>query len=117
MTEMKTVLTAGMLLLAATSVRAQVVPDTVKLDEVVVTATRLPTRLGAAPAAVTVITGAELQRRGVRQITDALRTVPGVAVAQSAGPGALTSVFMRGGESDYVQVLVDGVQVNGAGGA
>jgi outer membrane cobalamin receptor len=43
--------------------------------------------------------------------------VPGVAVVQGAGPGGLTSVFMRGGQSDYVQVLVDGVQVNDPGGA
>jgi vitamin B12 transporter len=40
-----------------------------------------------------------------------------VTVAQGSGPGALTSVFIRGGESDYVQVLVDGVQMNEPGGA
>jgi len=102
-------------LVCAVPVQAQQA-DTVRLDEVVVTATRLPTRVGATAAAVTVITGEELRLRGVRHVTDALRAVPGVSVAQSAGPGALTTVFMRGGESDYVQVLVDGVQVNDAGG-
>lgn len=91
--------------------------DTIRLDEMVVTATRLPVRLADAPGSVTVLSGDELRSRGYRFVTDALRTVPGVTVAQSAGPGALTSVFMRGGESDYVQVLVDGVQVNDPGGA
>jgi hypothetical protein len=34
----------------------------------------------------------------------------------SAGPGSQTSLFVRGGESDYVRVLVDGVSANDAGG-
>jgi vitamin B12 transporter len=108
---------AGALLAAASPATAQEQPDTVRLEPVVVTAARLATPLAEAPGSVTVITRAELQQRNVRLVADALRLVPGVAVAQSGGPGALTSVFMRGGESDYVQVLVDGVQVNDPGGA
>jgi vitamin B12 transporter len=104
-------------LAAVAPAHAQEAPDTFRLGEIVVTATRLPTPIAEAPGAVTVVTGDALRARGVRFVIDALRTVPGVAVAQSAGPGALTSVFMRGGESDYVQVLVDGVQVNDPGGA
>jgi vitamin B12 transporter len=38
-------------------------------------------------------------------------------VAQLGSPGAVASLFLRGGESDYVQVLVDGVQVNDPGGS
>jgi vitamin B12 transporter len=66
---------------------------------------------------VTVLTGTDVACAAAASRRDALRTVPGVAVAQSAGPGAQTSVFMRGGESDYVQVLIDGIQVNNPGGA
>jgi vitamin B12 transporter len=66
---------------------------------------------------VTVIQGEELRARGVTRVLDALREVPGVAVVQSGSFGAVGSVFMRGGESDYVQVLVDGVKVNQPGGA
>jgi vitamin B12 transporter len=91
--------------------------DTFRLAPVVVTATRLATPLAEVPGTVTVITGEELRRRGIRLVSEALRLVPGVNVVQSAGPGGLTSVFIRGGESDYVQVLVDGVPVNDAGGA
>jgi vitamin B12 transporter len=91
--------------------------DTFRLDDIVVTAARLPLRLADAPGAITVITGEQLRASGVRYVADALRTVPGAAVVQSSGPGALTSVFIRGGESDYVQVLVDGIQVNDPGGA
>jgi vitamin B12 transporter len=104
-------------LAAALPAAAQEHADTIRLEPVVVTAARVPTPISAAPGTVTLITRQELQQRGVRLVADALRLVPGVAVVQSAGPGALTSVFMRGGESDYVQVLVDGVQVNDPGGA
>lgn len=92
-------------------------PDTVKLSEIVVTATRLQTRIADAPGSITVLRGSELTKSGSRSLADALRTVPGIAIAQSAGPGSLTSLFIRGGESDYVQVLIDGVQVNEPGGS
>jgi vitamin B12 transporter len=92
-------------------------PDTFRLREVVVTATRLPTPLAAVPAAVTVITGEELRARGVRFVADALRTVPGANLAGGGSHGAITSLFLRGGEADYVQVLIDGVQANEPGGS
>jgi vitamin B12 transporter len=95
----------------------QVPADTFRLGEIVVTAARLPMRLADAPGSITVLTRDDLRERGIRYAADALRLVPGTAVVQGAGAGALTSVFMRGGESDYVQVLVDGIQVNDAGGA
>jgi vitamin B12 transporter len=104
------------LLLAASGVNAQV-PDSVPLPRVVITATRVDTPLGAGLVASSVIDHAALQRSGVRDVADALRLLPGVSVARSGGPGSQTSVFLRGGENDYVQVLVDGVPVNDPGGA
>jgi vitamin B12 transporter len=106
------------LLLAAPQAEAQVQePDTFRLPEVVVTATRLRTPIAAAPGTVGVLTQEDLRARDIRFVADALRLVPGVAVMQTAGPGSQTSVFIRGGGSDYVQVLVDGIQVNEPGGA
>lgn len=91
--------------------------DTVRLSPVVVTATRLPTPVTSLAATVTVLEGEELQARGVRDVADALREVPGVAIVRSGSYGALTSAFVRGGESNYVKVLVDGVPINDPGGA
>ena len=42
--------------------------------------------------------------------------MPGFSIAASGGPGALTSIFPRGGESDYTLVLVDGIPQNAFGG-
>src|SRR4029079_5007735 len=54
--------------------------------------------------------------RQFANIVDALREVPGLTVARSGSVGALTSVFPRGGESDYSMVLIDDVPVNAFGG-
>jgi vitamin B12 transporter len=68
-------------------------------------------------AAITVLDGATLRAQGLRHVADALRTVPGLAVVQSGSFGGNTAVFVRGGESNFVKVLVDGVAANQPGGA
>ena len=104
-------------LVGAAPLAAQQPGDTVALNPIVVTATRLPAPLASATAAVTVMTGAELQRRGILTVGDALRSVPGADVVETGPYGSATSLFLRGGESDYVRVLVDGVPLNAPGGA
>ena len=91
--------------------------DPFLLPRVVVSATRVPIEWDRLPTPVSVLTGARIRRLGIRTVGDALRSVPGLHVFRSASAGSQTSVFVRGGESDYVKVLVDGVPVNGAGGA
>ena len=91
--------------------------DTARLGVVVVTAPRVPTPLGASPAAVSVLAGDDLRARGIVRLADALREVPGAAVVQNGGLGGQTSLFLRGGESDYTKILVDGVPMNNPGGA
>src|SRR2546425_8345346 len=92
-------------------------PDTVILNPVVVTATRFPTSAAGVPAAVTVLLGAELRGQGVHTVFEALREVPGAAVVQTGSFGGQTSLFLRGGQSNYVKVLVDGVAANQPGGS
>ncbi|HLS46906.1 MAG TPA: TonB-dependent receptor, partial [Gemmatimonadales bacterium] len=58
----------------------------------------------------------DLRARGVRFVQDALREVPGFFVVPGGSYGAATSLFARGGESNYVKVLVDGVAANQPGG-
>ncbi len=96
--------------------RSREIPQRATLGRVVVTATRIPTPDTLATQPVTVLSGDDLRRRGVLDVSDALREVPGVAVVQSGSFGAVTSLFMRGGESRYTKVLIDGVPVNDVGG-
>jgi vitamin B12 transporter len=108
---------AGLAVLPSPRLVAQADRDTVTLRPVVVTATRLPLPADAVSVSVTVIRGQDLAARGVRTVADALRDVLGAAVARAGAQGGQTSLFLRGGESDYVKVLVDGVPVNQPGGA
>lgn len=105
----------ALFMFAATSVNAQETRDTFRVREVVVSATRLPLERSSIAASVSVITSQELELKGIRNVGEALRLVSGAAVVQSGSYGAPTSLFMRGGESEYVQVLIDGVQVNSPG--
>ena len=111
---------AGLLAgLAATTTPPQPVAaqNPIELEGLVVTANRWAEPAWTVAAHATVIEGVELRRAGIEYVADALRRVPGMAVVRSGSFGAVTSVFLRGGESDYVQVLVDGVPVNEPGGA
>ena len=62
--------------------------------------------------AVTVITGEELRRQQVRQVGDALRSLPGVSVGRSGSFGSLTDVRIRGAETNHTLVLIDGIEAN-----
>ncbi len=85
-------------------------------DHLVVTATRTPTPDDEIAGSVSIISSQDLQRKAQSQISEPLRLIPGLAVLQSGGRGSITSIFTRGGESDYNKVLIDGVPVNAAGG-
>ena len=112
---MKIGLAFALAFLAASPAAAQDTQDTVELRELVVSATRLPMERNAVATSVTVLRASELRVRGVRTVAEALRTVSGATLVQSGSYGAFASMFFRGGESDYVQVLIDGVQVNSPG--
>ena len=111
------ILTAPLAAPLAAQAQARAARDTAALRPVVVTATRLAVPQAAPTATATVITAADLRARGITHVLDALREVPGAAVLQNGSFGANTSLFLRGGDSKYTQVLVDGVPVNQAGGS
>lgn len=85
-------------------------------DQLVVTATRTEVPANELGGSVSIITGEDLTRRNQPLVSETLRSLPGLAVVQTGGRGGLTSLFARGGESDYNKVLIDGVPVNRAGG-
>jgi vitamin B12 transporter len=90
--------------------------DTARLGTVVVSASKVPKPASSLTQPVTVLLGEDLRARGVTRVSDALREVPGAALVQSGSYGAVTSLFLRGGESRYTKVLIDGVPVNAPGG-
>lgn len=91
-------------------------PDTATLTAMVISATKTPTPRSTLTQAVTVLSGEELRARGITRVTDALRSIPGASLVQNGAPGSVATLFLRGGESRYVKVLIDGVAVNSPGG-
>ncbi len=67
-------------------------------------------------SSVTVVSKQEMQDEGVITLSDALRNVPGIDISRSGQLGTLTSAFIRGGESDYNLVMIDGIPMNDFGG-
>jgi outer membrane cobalamin receptor len=85
-------------------------------EALVVSASQIDQPLSRTADSITIITGRDLEARQVTTLGGALSTVPGFTVARSGGPGTLTSLFPRGGESDFTLVLVDGIRANAFGG-
>ncbi len=63
------------------------------------------------------MTADDIERRQSPMVSELLRTVPGTMVLQTGGPGGVTSLFVRGGESSYNTVLLDGIPLNEPGGS
>lgn len=81
-------------------------------DPVVVTASRIQQPLSTVGSSMTVISGEELEKKGITEVVDALKTVPGVSFSRNGGVGQTTSLRIRGADSGQVVVMIDGVVVN-----
>src|SRR5262245_15863520 len=99
-----------LILLAAGPASAQS-EESKRLDPVVVTATKVETPAAELGASVSVVNGSDLQTYLYPSVTEALRNVPGLEIVQSGSPGKVSSAFIRGANSNQIQVLVDGVRV------
>ena len=86
-------------------------------DAVFVSASLVELPLSRVTDSVALITPAELRARQIETVAGALRSLTGLGVTSSGGRGSVTSIFTRGGESDYTLVLVDGIPLNEFGGA
>jgi vitamin B12 transporter len=90
------------------------------LPDIVITATRLPTPASEVASSVTVITADEIAQKQQPTLASILAEVPGINVVQTGGPGGVTSIYIRGANSNEIKVLIDGIDasdpssVNGA---
>ena len=89
-------------------------PEAEALDAVTVTASRRPQAAADVLAEVSVIDRAQIDASGAPDLLELLRRQPGVDLARTGGSGQQTSLFLRGGNSNHVLFLVDGVRVASA---
>lgn len=84
------------------------------VDELVVTAARLPTDPNLITGAH-VIDRAEIEARNTAFAADLLSTIPGVSLARTGAFGGVAAIRIRGAGPDKTLVLIDGVPVGDAG--
>jgi len=86
--------------------------DIIRFSPVVVTANRIEVPLDRVSSSVTLITADAIEKQQVNDVSDVLRNVSGVDIVRVGSPGRLTSLFMRGTNSNHTLVMLDGVQMN-----
>lgn len=84
------------------------------LQDVVVTANRLPTKISDVIADVTVIDRDILDLAGSSSLVDILSQQPGVQISRNGSYRSSSGVFLRGASSSQTIVLVDGVRIGSA---
>lgn len=81
-------------------------------DTITVIGSVVPAPLTEQASSITIIPRSEITSRNEALTLDLLRSIPGVIVAQTGQRGGATSLFVRGGDSKFNLVLIDGVPVN-----
>jgi vitamin B12 transporter len=112
------VLISSVLLVPVTGVGYAAEPSDYSFDQVVVTATKTPVKQFEANANISVITREQIEKSHYQDLTEALRTVPGVGInnyGAGVGTGYTNSLSING--STNIVVLIDGVRanINGSG--
>jgi vitamin B12 transporter len=85
-------------------------------QQIVVSATGTAVPDTQVGASVSVIDNDQIQTLNKLDVSENLRLVPGAQVVQTSQRGGATSLFIRGGNSDFNKILVDGIPVNDIGG-
>ncbi len=86
--------------------------EPVRLEEVVVTATRGELPKSRLTKSVSVVNDEDIERMRVETAPEVLRNIPGVYVRRSGALGRTTSAVIRGSTDDQVLVLIDGVDAS-----
>ncbi len=102
-------LLATVCIIVPAAVGAQEYGESIELDPIVVSAAGVGVSSFEAPASVSVITGEELERQGVNDLTDVVAFTPGVSVA---GSGDAANIYIRGVPAEYTLILIDGQRLN-----
>ena len=83
-----------------------------KLEEIIVTSSRVPMPLRQVATSVSVLTQQEITERGFNSLADVLRNKPSISVTNSGGAGQQTTLRIRGEEGFRTLVLLDGIDLS-----
>jgi vitamin B12 transporter len=83
-----------------------------KMDELVITASRIPLPLKQIGTSISVLTAAEIQAYGNLSLADVLRQLPAIATSNNGGAGKVTSLRVRGEEGFRTLTIIDGMRLS-----
>lgn len=87
-----------------------------KLEEIIVTSSRVEMPLREVGTSISVISGQEIEQRGFNSLFEILRSQPGIGASNTGGAGKTTSLRIRGEEGFRTLLLIDGIDVSDFGG-
>jgi len=85
-------------------------------EDILVTATRTETPTSLLGNSVSILTREEIEAQHATHVLELLRNTPGMNIVQTGGSGGTTSIFLRGSNSNYTKVYLDGIPLNQPGG-
>jgi vitamin B12 transporter len=107
----KTLWSAGAISVAAT-LSTSLYANEQLLEEVNVTAHRMPVAADKLGSTSITLSGSELRAQGINFVSEALQRAPSVSLASNGGTGTLTQIRLRGQEANHTLVLLDGMRIN-----
>ena len=104
--------TAAFVLLFSHTHEASAQRSAERLPEIVVTADRISESVDRTGSAISVVNSETIATNNTGSLVDALRTVPGLDITETGGPGSTTNVRLRGASTGQTLVMIDGIRVN-----
>jgi len=111
--ETKTIPLASQRESAALTVKLAIAPQ---VDAVRVVGSAIDVPLSEQGSSINIVPREEIEERNEGLAVDLLRYLPGITIGQTGTPGGVASMFIRGGDSNFNLVEIDGVPVNSFGG-
>jgi hemoglobin/transferrin/lactoferrin receptor protein len=101
------------MLVVASSLKAQVTEEPVRLRAIMVTANRILQELMDVPMTVNVVTEEDIRNQPYATITELLRNIPGIGLAEQSGARAGSSrISIRGEGNARTLIIINGVKVS-----
>jgi vitamin B12 transporter len=86
-------------------------------QDVVVTATGSETPVDQTGESISLFDGGDIEAQNKLDVLEDIRQIPGAQTTQTGERGGIANLYIRGGESSFNKVLIDGVPVNDIGGS
>lgn len=124
MSKLSLILSIAAVLLCTSIIHAQTtseVADSLELDDIVITASKIPLTQRETTKPVLIIDRQQIERRGGKDLSQLLNEQSGIRINSAYGtPSANKSIYVQGASGEYALILIDGLAVNdpsGSGGA